>query len=129
MTETDDTKPATAPAVLRTEIASARRDILQPVFGGLMRPTDDVLIQQGGGKGLKIYEELERDPMVLAVLQKRKLAVIARDWEVEPGGTRRDDKKAADLCRRVLSGEWGLSFDKVTLDLLDATLKGYAVAE
>lgn len=126
---TTDTPAATPAPVLRREIASARRDILQPVFGNLMRPTDDVLIQQGGGKGLKIYEELERDPLLYAVIQKRKLALVARDWVVEPGGPRREDRKAAELAERVLNGEWGLSFDKVCIDLQDAILKGYAVAE
>ncbi|MEW5728295.1 MAG: DUF935 family protein [Pseudomonadota bacterium] len=114
---------------LTREIASARRDIFIPVFGATMRPTDDVLLQQGNGKGLKIYEEIERDPLAYAVIQKRKLAVVAREWEVEAAGPRRDDRKAAELVERVLAGEWGLSFDKVCVDLLDATLKGYAVAE
>lgn len=126
---TTDTPAANPAPVLRREIASARRDILQPVFGTLMRPTDDVLIQQGGGQGLKIYEEIERDPLAYAVLQKRKMALVSRDWEVKPGGTRRDDRKAAELAERVLNGEWGLSFDKVCVDLQDALLKGYAVAE
>jgi phage gp29-like protein len=121
--------PGAPPPALRREIATARRDILMPVFGNLMRPTDDVLVTQGGGRGLKIYEEIERDPLAFAVLQKRKLALIQRDWEVRPGGPRREDRKAADLADRVLNGEWGLSFDRVCLDLLDATLKGYAVAE
>lgn len=126
---TTDTPAANPAPVLRREIASARRDILQPVFGNLMRPTDDVLIQQGGGQGLKIYEEIERDPLAYAVLQKRKMALVSREWEVRPGGTRRDDRKAAELAERVLNGEWGLSFDKVCVDLQDALLKGYAVAE
>jgi len=116
-------------ADLRREVASASRDIFVPVFGNLMRPTDDVLLAQGGGKGLGIYEELERDPHTYAVLMKRKLALVARDWEVEPGGSKREDRKAAELAERVLGGEWGLSFDKVCVDLQDAVLKGYAVAE
>lgn len=114
---------------LRQHIATPKRDIFVQVFGDLMRPQDDVLITQGGGKGLKIYEEIERDPLAFAVLQKRKLGMVARTWTVEPGGPRRQDRLATELAERVLAGEWGLSFDRVCLDLLDANLKGYAVAE
>jgi phage gp29-like protein len=54
---------------------------------------------------------------------------VARDWRVDPGGPGRADRKAAELAEKVLAGEWGLSFDKLCLDLLDALLKGYAIAE
>jgi len=118
-----------ARAGLRTRIATPRTDPTIAWYVDRMRPTDGVLIEQGGAKGLKIYEEIERDPLAHAVLQKRKLALIAREWRVDPGGPRRDDKKAADLARRWLAGDWGLSFDRLCLDLMDATLKGYAVAE
>lgn len=114
---------------LRQHIATPKRDIFIQIFGDLMRPQDDVLITQGGGKGLKIYEEIERDPLAFAVLQKRKLGLVARDWKIEPGGPRRQDRLASALAERVFNGEWGLSFDRVSLDLLDANLKGYAVAE
>jgi hypothetical protein len=114
---------------LRLEIATTAADIYVPQWVDLLRPTDDVLIDQGGAKDLKIYDEIERDPQAYSVLQKRKLGLIARDWEIEPGGKRRQDKKAHELAERVVAGEWGLSYDKVCLDLLDATLKGYGVAE
>lgn len=126
---TDVIPTAVTRAGLRRQIAIPQRDILVPVFGQLMRPTDDVLLSQGGGKGLKIYDEIERDPLAHSVLQKRKLGLVARAWELVPGGPRRQDKNAAKLAERLLNGDWGLSFDKVCLDLLDSTLKGFAVAE
>lgn len=125
----DTTPAAPSKAGLRAEIATPDTDIFIAVWVDLLRTTDEVVEAQGGGKGLKIYDEIERDPLAHAVLQKRKLGLVSRDWEVEPGGPRRADKQAADLSRRVLAGDWGLSFDKLCLDLLDATLKGYAVAE
>lgn len=118
-----------AKAGLRTEIATIITDPTVPQWTDMLRPTDEVLAEEGRDKGLKIYEEVERDPLAHSVLQKRKLGLIQRDWEVEPGGKRRQDKKAAELAERVVNGDWGLSFDKVCLDLLDATLKGFAVAE
>lgn len=118
----------TARAGLRAEIATITTDPTVPQWTDLLRPTDEVLQNEGRGD-LKIYDEVERDPLAHSVLQKRKLGLIARDWELEPGGKRRQDKKAAELAERVLNGDWGLSFDKVCLDLLDATLKGRAIAE
>lgn len=121
---------ATARAVTRTrEIATAKVDITLLGWGDTLRPQDDILAQRSVGKGLKLYEDLARDPRAGAVLDKRKRAVVAREWSVTPGGPRRADKQAAKLAERVLGGEWGLSFDKLCLDLLDAQLKGHAVSE
>jgi len=117
------------PAQLAVEIATARRDITQAIFGGALKPTDDVLLARGAGKGLKIYDELERDPKVFSCLAKRSLALVSREWVVEPGGKTHQAKKAAELARRVLAGEWGLSFDRACLRMLSATLKGFAIGE
>jgi len=109
------------------EIATIRRDLNRPMtFGGVLENLDDTLRTRGGAKGLKIYDELERDTHAYAVLQKRKLAVTARPWQVDPASDRRDDKKAAELVQAQLQA---LSFDLLTTELLDATLKGFSVGE
>lgn len=111
---------------LKLEIATVARDIYNPPMGGIIRAQDDTLIMRGQGKGLKLYDDIERDCHAFAVLQKRKLAVVARDWKVVPASDRRADKKAADMIRYQLAA---FDFDKFTLDQLDAILKGYAVGE
>jgi phage gp29-like protein len=111
---------------LFTEVASIARDITWPVYGGIIRPNDDTLIQRGGGKGLKIYDEIERDARAYSVLQKRKAAVISREWYVEAADESRAARKAADLVERQLKNA---NFDRACENLLDATLKGYAVGE
>lgn len=116
----DSTRPVTL------EIATAARNYFEPVFQGLLSPQDDTLASRGGGKGLKIYDELERDPHCYAVLQKRKLALIAREWKVEPGGKRAIDKLAAETVTQQFKS---VAFDRICMDLLDATLKGFAVGE
>ncbi len=109
------------------EIATIARDLNRVMtFGGMLENLDDTLRTRGGAKGLKIYDELERDAHAYAVLQKRKLAVTARPWRVDPASDRRDDKKAAELVRGELQA---LGFDQLTAGLLDATLKGFAVGE
>lgn len=125
---------------LRTEIATIGRDITMPVFGGVMRITDDTLLSRGGGRGLLIYDDIERDCHAYAVLQKRKMAVIAREWSVQPASNNRADLRAADLVREQLSNLAGdvpddevlaqvTGFDAVCLNMLDAILKGFSVGE
>lgn len=114
------------PADQRQLIASVANDITIPFFSGAMQHADDTLIAQGGGKGLAIYDEIERDTHAGAMLDKRKNALVSRDWEVEPGGDRPIDKEAADLVAEIIDA---LPFDQICRDLLAATLKGFAVGE
>ena len=125
---------------LKNEVASIGKDITQPIFGGILHHHDDTLLTRGGGRGIRIYDDIERDCHAFAVLQKRKMAVIAREWKVDPASSSRIDKKAADLVRDQLSN---LScdtpddevlpsitgFDAACLALMDAHLKGFAVGE
>ncbi|MEZ0317142.1 MAG: DUF935 domain-containing protein [Methylophilaceae bacterium] len=92
----------------------------------ILRVQDDTLLTRGQGKGLKLYDEIERDCHAFAVIQKRKSAVIARDWIVEAASPSRADKKAADMIEYHLEN---INFDKITMDSLDAILKGYSVGE
>jgi len=127
-------------AVPLIEIATIAQDIISPTFGGVLRPNDDTLLTRGGGQGLKIYDQIERDPHAFAVLQKRKMAVVSREWDVDPASSRRLDKQAAELVKRQLS-QLSMNtpddevlpqlsgFDAMCLNLLDAILKGFAVGE
>lgn len=114
------------PKESRGLIASVENDITIPFFNGVLQHADDTLIQQGGGKGLKIYDEIERDTHAAAMLAKRKKTLVARVWEIQPGGDRPIDKEAAELVEEMFKG---ISFDKTCEDLLDATLKGFATSE
>jgi len=117
------------PPALRREVAGADRDIFHLLFAHTMRPQDEILLTRGGGRGLKIYDEIARDPLVGALLRKRYAAVVARTWVITPGGTARVDRKAAQLVERVLKGEWGFRYDRICTEQMDATLKGYSVGE
>nr|WP_321511129.1 DUF935 family protein [uncultured Celeribacter sp.] len=114
------------PAESRTLIANAHNDITIPFFTGVLQHADDTLIQQGGGKGLKIYDEIERDTHAGAMLQKRKKALVAREWMVEAGGENAVDIEAKEFVQECFEG---LAFDRLCEDLLDATLKGFAIGE
>lgn len=114
------------PTQSRGLIATAQNDITIPWFSGAMVPVDDTLLAQGGGRGLAIYDEIERDTLAGALLTKRRKAVVSRAWQVEPGGDKAIDKRAAELVEAQLRA---LPFDAICEAFLDATLKGFAIGE
>jgi phage gp29-like protein len=122
---TDLTKPVKPET---NEIATIARDITYPAFAGVLREQDDTLLTRGRGLGLKLYDDIERDCTVYGNLQKRKLAIISRPWQVVPASDSPLDMRAADVVRRQLSSE-SLNFDNICLRLLPAILKGFAVGE
>lgn len=109
------------------EIATAQSDPYVPNFTGLLSPTDEVLAKRGGVAGLKVYDEIRRDPHAFAVLEKLKLEIISREWKVEPpeDASRLEKKAAAEVERQLKA----LNFDRLTRGLLGAVLKGFSVAE
>lgn len=115
-----------ADKALTQEIATVAKDVTLPAYGGIMRGSDEVLAAKGAGRGLEIYDDLERDAWVYACMQKRKMAVIGRPWTVEPASEAARDKKAAERVNAQLQA---MDFDDACYHLLDATLKGYAVGE
>ncbi len=108
------------------EIATAKINPFEPVFNNTLRPKDATLATRGGGRGIWIYDEIERDCHAFAVLQKRRLSVVSNEWHVEAGGDAPADKVAAERAQRFLRS---LPFDQICANLLDAILKGYAVGE
>lgn len=111
----------------RSLIANATNDITIPFFSGALQHADDTLIQRGGGKGLKIYDEIKRDTHASACLTKRNKHLIAREWEVDAASDKPQDVAAAEFVREVFNG---LPFDRLCEDLSGgALLKGFAVSE
>ncbi len=111
---------------LTKQIATAARNPFLPQYSRLLLPDDDTIASRGNGKGLRIYDEIERDCHAFAVLDKRKRAVVARPWEVRPGKKTAAGKAAAALVQEQLAG---MNFDRLSYGLLDAVLKGFAVVE
>jgi phage gp29-like protein len=117
---------ARAPEDLRREIATIQTDPNRMLFGDRIQPEDATLATRGAGKGLWLYDELERDGQVFATLQTRRLALIGRRWEVDPG----DDSPAAARAAKMVQELLGtLGVERLAETLLDALLKGVAIAE
>lgn len=122
MTETI-TKPE------KNEIATTRdgRDITRGFVNNLpLLPSQDSLLALKGNGSLKIYQEVLRDEQVKACFNQRVRAVISRPWEVRAGGTKLQDKKAAEFVTEQLKK---LAFDDITEKMLYGVFYGYAVAE
>jgi phage gp29-like protein len=127
---------------IRDEIATAAKDILHAPYLGILQSGDQTLHTRGAGKSYQIYDEIERDCHAYGMLQKRKLAVVARPWQVDPASSSAADVRAADMVRAQLAalgepatdnpGEQvalASNFDLACYNLLDALLKGFAVGE
>lgn len=124
---------------LFSEIASVEKDPWNLLFNGIARTRDDILLTQGKGKGVWLYDNLKQDDEVKSGLTKRHLRLLSYPVEVTAGGTSRADKKARDMVERFISEMDGLDddrilnvdsgFDGFCLSQLDAVIKGYAVGE
>lgn len=114
---------------LINEIATTRdgRDITRGFVDALpLLPSTDRLLALKGGGDLLIYQEVMRDEQVKACFGQRVRAVIARPWEVRPGGDKRIDKQAAKFIEEQLKS---VNFDAITEKMLSGVFYGYAVAE
>ncbi|SDH92164.1 DUF935 domain-containing protein [Roseospirillum parvum] len=107
-------------------VASADgEDITASWVAELRQPRDEILRTRGRGD-LAIYERLKRDDQVHSCWQQRVNALVSREWTVEPGGPRRDDRKAAAFVEDQLKA---IRFDNVTKKMLNGVFYGYGVAE
>lgn len=123
------TQPKAAPAPeFDTEVANRLRDPYETNYMGVLRSNDPLLLERGGGSGLafELYRDLKRDGKVFSGLQRRKLAVIGKPWQVESV-----DKGAAGEASVVAVTEMLklINFDKLCSELLDALLVGFVPAE
>lgn len=111
------------------EIATAQKDI--DIFYGWLKRLenpDPVLRTESAGKGLKLYDEAERDPHVSAVLQTRILSVIGKRWDVVPPGDNPSDEARiiADFVKKALSE---INFMQSCREILSGILYGFSVSE
>lgn len=111
---------------LKREIATIANDPHRWLFGDRISPEDSTLESRGRGKGLALYDDLARDGQVGAVLAKRRAALIARPWEVEPADDTAAARRAAELVTAQLKA---LGIEGLVEELLGALLKGVGIVE
>ncbi len=118
------------------EIATSSKDI--DIFSGWIKRLenpDPTLRTESKGKGLKLYDEVDRDPHAGSVLQTRYLAVVGKEWDVLPAESARkrgrptattQEQAVADFVKETLQAT---NFEQAMAELLQAVLYGFFVAE
>ncbi len=110
---------------LETEVANRLVDPFEPLYMGVLRTNDPLLLERGQGS-IAIYRDLKRDGKVFASMQKRRLALIGYDYTVTPvtSSTKADAdaRTLGDILKQV-------SFDNLCSQMLDANLTGMEVFE
>ena len=103
-------------------------DVINPWYvpNIIKPPQDTVLRERGNYFNYKLYDDVSRDDQVKASRQQRELALIAKEWGVEPGDSSRAAKKAADRLEALLNR---IAWDDKTQKMVAAVLYGYSVAE
>ena len=118
------------------EVATAEKDL--DVFAGWLKRLenpDPVLRSESAGKGIKLYDEVDRDPHAHAVFQTRYLAVVNKEWQVEPAGAppargrRRKVTREQEIADFVKEAFLSCNFDQARQEILQAILYGYYCAE
>lgn len=109
------------------ESAPLHKDPYLISYQGILQSLDQVLRLLPTDSNLShVYEDLERDPKVFEELQKRKLAVVNREWQIDPVEAGAKGEAAAQALTLEIKK---LPFDRIRESLLDALCKGFAVCE
>jgi len=122
--------------IVKDEIATIAKDI--DIFAGWLQRLenpDPVLRTEAAGKGLKLYDEIDRDPHASSVLQQRILAVVGKEWEVIPAKSARKLGRPASTSQEQIVADYvssvleNCNFDQARQEILKAILYGYYTVE
>ena len=106
---------------------AASQDLFSAFMGDVVPNPDEVVAKESGGRGLKVYEEMEtRDGHIRTVLGTRKLSVVGKEWIVESASEDKEDVRRAGFVEQVFKS---IKFDKARMAQLDGLMKGFAVSE
>lgn len=109
------------------EFASLLKDV--DIFAGYIKRLenpDPVLLAKGEGRGLKLYDEVSRDPVASAVLDTLYLSVSGREIESIPYSDNQVDIKISDF---VFDSLMSTNFSQFVYEMMSAYLYGFAASE
>lgn len=118
------------------EIATTSKDL--DIFTGWLKRLenpDPVLCTESGGKGLKLYDEVDRDPHAGSVLQTRYLSTVGKEWKITPARSAMDKGLAVSTPRDegiagvVTSALKNCNFQQARKEMLQGILYGFYPAE
>ncbi len=114
----------TAPPISE-EIALLTKDV-DVTEGFFLENPDPTVLSEAKGKGLKLYDEIDRDAHAGSVLQTRYLGIAGEKWEVTAGDETPKAKEIAEFVTHVLQHT---NFKQMVQELLQAILYGFFNAE
>jgi phage gp29-like protein len=103
------------------EIAVITKDV-DVTEGFFLENPDPTILSESKGKGLKLYDEIDRDAHAGAVLQTRYLSIAGEKWEITPGD---DTPKAKEIAEFVTSALKKTNFKQAVAELLQSILYGF----
>ncbi|HSW38573.1 MAG TPA: DUF935 family protein [Acidobacteriota bacterium] len=124
------------PPVTTDEIATIAKDI--DIFAGWLsrlENPDPVLRTEAAGKGLKLYDEVDRDAHASSVIQQRILAVVGKEWDIIPATSARKSGRPASTTQEQVVADYvsdvleNCNFDQARQELLKALLYGFYCCE
>lgn len=118
------------------EVATIAKDI--DIFYGWIKRLenpDPVLRSEAAGRGLKLYDEVDRDAHAGSVLQQRYLAVVGKEWEIIPAKSARKSGRPASTTQEQIVADFvsevleNCNFDQARQEILKAILYGFYSVE
>ena len=108
------------------QIMTAQNDITMNYIGKILLNPDPILSGEARQQGIKIFEDMLYEARVFSEMQKRKLAVIGKEWEIEPASDNAQDMKVADFVKKVFEN---FSYDTARQALLSGIVTGFKPGE
>lgn len=112
------------PATTELAKVTGRGTLVGSPFVELLTTEDSILLSRG--RDYRLYRETLRDDQCASTFHDRRMAVLAKEWEVLPASDNPLDVAAADFIREELER---LEWDRITDGMLYARWYGHAVAE
>ncbi len=108
------------------QIATAQNDITLNYIGKVLFNPDPILSGEARQQGIKIFEDMLYEARVASEMQKRKLAVIGKEWDIIPASDEPQDQEIADFVKKVFEN---FSHDRGRQALLAGIVTGFKPGE
>jgi len=105
--------------------AGGVKDVGAAFAAQLTKNVDDLVLAEAGG-GLEVYEKVLRDDQVFSTFQQRRLSLLSKELDIQPGGTDKQSEMAAEFLKDNLAN---LNFENITNKMMYGIFYGYGVAE
>ena len=86
----------------------------------------DILVQK---KGIEVFDYMLNDDQIAATAQLKKVARLATDMRIHPGGKSNKDKRIAEFVRYALFEHMEITLRSLIYNMMTAMDYGYSISE